>query len=87
MKLGKVIGIVWADKKVRRLSNCRLQIVQPISSKGKKIDRPLVVADPHNLAGSGDTVVYVTSTDAVLAFDTEFPPVNACVVELVDSID
>lgn len=87
MKLGKVIGIVWADKKVSQLSSCRLQIVQPVTSEGKKVDHPLVVADPHNIAGSGDTVVYVTSTDAVLAFDSEFPPVNACVVELVDSID
>jgi ethanolamine utilization protein EutN len=87
MKLGKVIGMVWADKKVPSLASCRLQIVRPITSKGDDVDRPLVVADPGNIAGAGDTIVYVTGTDAVLAFDSEYPPVNACVVELIDSID
>jgi microcompartment protein CcmK/EutM len=47
----------------------------------------LVVADPKNIAGVGDTVVYVISTDATQAFDSGFAPVNASVVELVDSID
>jgi len=87
MKLGKVIGNVWADRKVPQLQGCRLHIIQPITSEGKKIDQPLVVADPKNIAGSGDIVVYVTSTDAAQAFDTGFAPVNAAVVELVDSID
>ena len=87
MKLGKVIGTVWADRKVPSLAGCRLEIVQPITSSGDIAGRPLVVADPGNIAGSGDTIVYVTGTDAVLAFDSQYPPVNACVVELVDAID
>jgi hypothetical protein len=53
----------------------------------KANDPPLVVADPLNLATGGDTVVYVTSTDATQAFDNGFAPVNASIVELVERMD
>lgn len=86
MKLGKVIGVVWSTKKVRELDGCRMMIVQPISSTGRKMESPLVVADPQSIASAGDMVVYVTSTDAAQAFDTGFAPVNASIVELVDSV-
>jgi hypothetical protein len=39
-----------------------------------------------NLASAGDTVVYVTSTDASQAFESGFAPVNASIVELVEEI-
>jgi len=86
MKLGKVIGKVWAERKVPQLHACRLHVVQPVTSELKKTGSVLVVADPQNIAGTGDTIVYVTSTDAVQAFDSGDAPVNACVVELVDAI-
>ena len=87
VKLGKVIGMVWAEKKVEPLKACRLQIVQPLSSSGKKDGRILVAADPSNLAGSGDLVVYVTGTDAAQAFPDGKAAVNASIVELVASIE
>jgi len=86
MKLGVVTGVVWASRKVEELNGCRLYIVQPVSSEGKITTNPLVVADPKRLAAPGDTIVYVTSTDAAQAFDSGFAPVNASVVELVDGI-
>lgn len=86
MKLGIVVGKVWADKKVPELKGCLLHVVQPVEANGNPIDRQLVVADPKNIAGQGDKIVYVTSTDAVQAFDSGFVPVNASVVELVDSV-
>ena len=86
MKLGKIIGTVWAERKVHQLYGCRLLIVQPLTSSYTKTGNTLVVADPQNLAGPGDTVVYVTSTDAAQAFDSGFAPVNASVVELVDEV-
>jgi ethanolamine utilization protein EutN len=87
MKLGIVIGNVWASKKAAELMGCRLSIVQPVSSEMEENDLPLVAADPLNLATSGDIVVYVTSTDASQAFDSGFAPVNASIVELVERID
>ena len=86
MKLGKVIGQVWATNKVSQLKSCRLFVVQPIKSDNKKDMHPLVVADPQNIAGIGDKIVYVTNTDAAQAFESGFAPVNASIVELVDFI-
>ena len=86
MKLGIVIGVVWASKKTPELKGIRLSIVQPVSSDMKETDSPLVAADPMNLATAGDTVVYVTSTDASQAFESGFAPVNASIVELVETI-
>jgi ethanolamine utilization protein EutN len=87
MKIGRVIGKVWAERKVPQLKGCRLQVIQPLSSDGKRISNPIVAADPKNIAGVNDIVVYVTSTDASQAFESGFAPVNASVVELVDTID
>lgn len=87
MKLGRVIGKVWAERKVEQLKSCRLFIIQPLNSDQSKSGKTLVVADPQNIASTGDVVVYVISTDATQAFDSGFAPVNASIVQLVDSID
>ncbi len=87
MKIGKVIGKVWAERKVATLNGCRIHVIQPLNSKMQKEGKPLVVADPKNLAGMGDLVIFVTSTDASQAFDKWGAPVNAAVVELVDAIE
>jgi ethanolamine utilization protein EutN len=86
MKLGLVIGVVWASRKVPELEGCRLYIVQPVTSSGDPADSPLVAADPRCLAAPGDRVVYVTSTDATQAFADGRAPVNASIVELVEEI-
>jgi microcompartment protein CcmK/EutM len=86
MKLGVVIGVLWASKKVKELESCRMYIVQPVSSSGKVIGNPVVVADPERIAASGDKVVYVTGTDASQAFKNGVAPVNASIVELVDEV-
>lgn len=86
MKVGVVIGVAWASRKVKELAGCRLCVVQPVSSDGKPTDKPLVVADPKGLSGWGDTIVYVTNTDAAEAFEGGYAPVNASVVQLVESI-
>jgi microcompartment protein CcmK/EutM len=86
MKLCVVVGKVWADRKAVELVGTRLLIVQPVTGDGKAIGTRIVAADPSNLAGSGDRVVVVTSTDAAEAFDSN-APVNASVVELVDFVE
>jgi len=87
MKLGSVVGKVWAVNKVKELSACRLLLVQPENAAGKAVGDELVVADPGNIAGDGDRIVYVTNTDAAQAFPSGSAPVNASVVELVDYVD
>ncbi len=86
MKLGVVIGTVWSSNKVKELAACRLAIVQPVTSNGIQVGHPLVAADPLNIGGSGDLILYVTSTDAAQAFESGCAPVNASIVELVDEI-
>jgi microcompartment protein CcmK/EutM len=86
MKLGIVIGTVWASKIVKEARACKFSIVQPVSSDGQKTGRPVVAADPQHLGGSGDLVLYVTSTDAAQSFESGYAPVNASIVELVDEI-
>jgi ethanolamine utilization protein EutN len=86
MKLGRVIGTVWAVRKAASLTGCRMLVVQPLSSAGVRTGTPIVAADPRSIAGIGDRVVVVTSTDAAQAFDTAFAPVNASVVALVDAV-
>ncbi len=85
MKLGRVTGKVWAVRKAPQLDGVRLLIVQPMASDGNNAGQELVAADPKGLAHSGDRVVYVTSTDAAEAFEQD-APVNASIVELVDSV-
>ena len=87
MRLGRVVGKVWAERKPDSLRGCRLMLVQPVSIAGAPLGGPVVAADPQNIAGPGDRVVFVTNTDAVQAFDSADPPVNASIVELVDAID
>lgn len=86
MKLGRVIGTVWASRKAKEMKGCPLYILQPVSSDGRDAGTELVAADPGGLGAPGVTVVYVTSTDATQAFATGYAPVNASIVELVDEV-
>jgi microcompartment protein CcmK/EutM len=86
MRLGIVIGTVWASKTVKETTGCKFSIVQPVSSDRTKAGRPVVAADPLQLGGSGDLVLYVTSTDATQVFAKGYAPVNASIVELVDEL-
>jgi len=86
VKLGIVIGVVWASRKVPELEGRRLSIVQPVTTGGTPVDAPVVAADPCALAAPGDRVVFVTSTDATQAFPRGYAPVNASIVELVEEV-
>lgn len=84
MKIGIVTGVVWASGKVKELDACRLYVIQPHATSGKLPGTELVAADPLGLAGIGNRVLYVTSTDAAEVFDSGYAPVNASIVGLVE---
>jgi ethanolamine utilization protein EutN len=86
MKLGTVVGKVWAERKVPQFVGIRLLIVRPLAHDSVHAGSCIVAADPKGLAAVGDRVVFVTSTDAVEAFDGD-APVNASIVELVDFVE
>ncbi|MGE5316068.1 MAG: EutN/CcmL family microcompartment protein [Acidobacteriota bacterium] len=86
MKFGIVIGNVWTSNAAPETAACPMQIIQPLTSAGRKAGGVLVAADPKNIGAPGAMVVYVTSTDAAAAFASGRAPVNASIVGLVDEL-
>ena len=70
MRLGRVIGTVWATQKDPSLHGRRMLLVQPLradGADGADAGRPTTALDTCD-AGPGDTVLYVTSSEAALPF-------------------
>jgi ethanolamine utilization protein EutN len=89
MYLGKVIGTVWATQKHHALVGEKLQLVQPLDATGTSVGKPLVAIDAIG-AGAGETVMYVTSSEACVPIKTrkklKLVPTDATIVGIVDSI-
>ena len=67
MNLGRVIGNVWATRKTETLEGKRMLFVQPLSFSGKEVGGKIVALDTVD-SGAGDTVIYVSSTEATIPF-------------------
>ncbi len=89
MYFGKVIGTVWATQKHQALVGEKLQLVQPLNAEGASVGRPLVAIDAIG-AGAGETVIYVTSSEAAIPIKArkhlKLVPTDATIVGIVDSI-
>ena len=79
MKLGKVIGNVWATKKDPRLNGQKLLLVD--------LDSEIVVAADIIGAGVDDMVLLVNGTAARISTGNESTPVDLSVVGIIDSIE
>ncbi len=86
MKLGKVVGNIWATQKNNRLDGKRLLMVQPMSFNGSTEGMPIVSLDTVD-AGVGDMVMYATSAEAAVPFKPGLTPTDATIVGIVDTID
>lgn len=86
MHLAKVIGTVWATRKVETLEGAKLQIIQPLTAAEKPTSSPLVAVDTIG-AGPGETVYYVTAREAVIPYRREMTPIDASIVGIVDHVD
>ena len=87
MRLGRVIGSVWATRKDPTLEGKRLLLVQPLRADGSprgSVEAMLDTAD----AGVGDQVLYVTSAEAALPFkpQQDLTASDATIVGVVDSV-
>jgi len=60
--------------------------VQPMTFSGKDIGGKIIALDTVD-AGSGDTVIYVTSTEATIPFKPALTPTDATIVGIVDRVD
>ena len=74
MKIGKVIGTVWATRKAQCLQGQRFLVVDTL--------RGVVVAVDHVGAGTGDKVLLVTGS-AAAKFSME-APTDAAIVAIID---
>ena len=86
MFLGKVIGNVWATRKYETLKSFKMLIVQPINAKNKNVGEPIIAVDTVG-AGTGETIFYITASEAVIPLHVDMAPVDASIVGIVDTIN
>ncbi len=87
MRLGRVIGSVWATQKDPSLEGKRMLLVQPLRADGSDAGSPEAALDTVD-AGVGDRVLYVTSAEAALPFrpPNELTATDATIVGVVDEL-
>jgi ethanolamine utilization protein EutN len=84
MRIGRVIGNIWATRKEQKLAGLKLLIVQPINIiDGTNDKAPIIAADIIG-AGIGETVIIVAGSSARGAAGSMDIPVDATVVGIVD---
>lgn len=87
MKVGKVIGNIWATRKEEKLSGFKLLLVQPLDVlDNSAAGAPLVAADIIG-AGVGERVIVVSGSSARNAAGDSSTPVDATVVGIVDDME
>ena len=86
MELGRLIGTVVATVKAEGLDGVKLQLLQPLDSELQERGETLVVANTLS-AGAGEIVAWVGGREAALALPNTFVPIDAAVVEVIDSVD
>ena len=88
MRLGRVIGSIWATQKDPSVEGVRMVLVQPLRADGADAGRRTTALDTCD-AGPGDTVMFVTSAEAAIPFQPGQPLTasDATVVGVVDSVD
>lgn len=87
MKVGKVIGNIWATRKEEKLSGFKLLLVQPLNVlDNSTAGVPLVAADIIG-AGVGEKVIFVGGSSARNAAGDNSTPVDATVVGIVDDME
>ncbi len=83
MKLGKVVGKVWATEKDSQLDGVKLYVMQPINDSLEPVGNPIIVADTVN-SGPNDIVFWVSGREATFGFPDKKIPSDATIVGIVD---
>lgn len=87
MKIGKVIGKIWATRKEERLEGYKMLIVQPINIIDGAGDRVPIVAVDTIGAGAGETVIFVGGSSARGVAKDSSTPIDATIVGIVDDME
>jgi len=81
-----VVGDVVATIKAAELEGHKLLVLQPVMPDRSAVGRMLVAVDSTG-AGVGEHVFFVRGKEASFPFLPAAPPVDACVVGIVDHWD
>jgi microcompartment protein CcmK/EutM len=83
VKLARVVGRVFCSRQDPAIDKKTMLLIQPLKWEDESnAGDPIVAADAVG-AGSSETVFWVASRDAVVAFQ-DAPPIDAAVVGIVD---
>lgn len=89
MRIGVVIGSVWATRKLTQLEGLKMLVVKPLNFKleGNETREPYIAADVVD-AGIGDKVLIVTGNPASFAVNPGVRvPIDAAIVGVIDDVD
>ena len=86
MHIARVVGRVVATVKQDTLTSVALQWIQPISTGGADVGRPIVAVDRIGV-GPDEIVYFITSREAALTLDNPFAAVDAGIVGKVDWVN
>jgi microcompartment protein CcmK/EutM len=86
MRLGRVIGRVWATAKIDQLEGRTLLVIQPLDKEGRDTGSALIACDAVG-AGAGETIYWCRGREAAMAFLPDEVGSDATVVGIVDAID
>jgi ethanolamine utilization protein EutN len=86
MRLGKVVGKVWATVKDTQLEGVKLYLMQPVDEKLNPMGSVVVASDAVN-SREGDLVYWVGSAEATFVFPGKQIPSDVSIVGIVDHLD
>ena len=86
MRLGRVMGRVWASVKTDQFEGVKLLLVQPITAEGSDTGQPLVAVDAVG-AGAGETIYWCRGREASFALLPDEVGADAAVVGIVDAVE
>lgn len=86
MRLGTVIGNIWATRKEGNLTGLKFLFVQLENPDGTLTEDPLIAADRIG-AGIGDRVMVTNGSAARFVILDIDLPIDSVIIAIVDSID
>ena len=86
MRLGRIIGKVWATAKIDSLKGIRLHVMQPLDHRNRPEGTPIIAVDAIG-AGDGETVFWVGGAEATLAIPDRILPADASIIGIVDQVN
>jgi ethanolamine utilization protein EutN len=86
MRLGRVIGKVWASVKDEQLNSVKLAIMEVVDENERSTGRIFIAADTIGTR-DGDVVFWVSGGEATRPFTDRNIPSDVTIIGLVDSLD